>query len=70
MAKTIQFRAPIQENEARLVAGIADKGRRTQYELYAYAPITFGTTIGVCSSLTIMRRQRFYRTPLLRSGRT
>ena len=28
MAKTIQFRAPIQENEARLVAGIADKGRR------------------------------------------
>ena len=36
MAKTIQFRAPIQENEARLVAGIADKGRRTQYELYAY----------------------------------
>ena len=36
MSKTIQFRAPIQENEARLVAGIADKGRRTQYELYAY----------------------------------
>ena len=36
MAKTIQFRAPIQENEARLVAGMADKRRRTQYELYAY----------------------------------
>ena len=36
MAKTIQFRVPIQENEARLVAGMADKRRRTQYELYAY----------------------------------
>lgn len=36
MAKTIQFRSPIQENEARLVAGMADKRRRTQYELYAY----------------------------------
>lgn len=36
MAKTIQFRTPIQENEARLVAGMADKRRRTQYELYAY----------------------------------
>lgn len=36
MAKTIQFRAPIQKNEARLVAGMADKRRRTQYELYAY----------------------------------
>ena len=36
MAKTIQFRAPIQENEARLVAGMADIRRRTQYELYAY----------------------------------
>ena len=36
MAKTIQFRFPIQENEARLVAGMADKRRRTQYELYAY----------------------------------
>lgn len=36
MAKTIQFRAPIQENEARLVAGMADKRQRTQYELYTY----------------------------------
>ena len=36
MAKTIQFRVPIQENEARLVAGMADKRRHTQYELYAY----------------------------------
>lgn len=36
MAKTIQFRAPIQENEARLVAGVADKRRRTEGELYAY----------------------------------
>lgn len=36
MAKTIQFRAPIQKNEARLVAGMADERRRTQYELYAY----------------------------------
>lgn len=36
MAKTIQFRAPIQEKEARLVAGMADRRRRTQYELYAY----------------------------------
>ena len=36
MAKTIQFRVPIQENEARLVAGMSDKRRRTQYELYAY----------------------------------
>ena len=36
MAKTIRFREPIQEKEARLVAGMADKRRRTQYELYAY----------------------------------
>ena len=36
MAKTILFRTPRQENEARLVAGMADKRRRTQYELYAY----------------------------------
>ena len=36
MAKTIQFRPPIQENEARLVAGMADKDRRIQYDLYAY----------------------------------
>lgn len=36
MAKTIQFRAHIKEKEARLVAGIADKRRCTQYELYAY----------------------------------
>lgn len=36
MAKTIQFRSPLQEKEARLVAGLADKRRRTQYELYAY----------------------------------
>ena len=36
MVKKILFRTPIQENEARLVAGMADKRRRTQYELYAY----------------------------------
>lgn len=36
MTKTIQFRAPIQENEARLVMGMADKRWYTQYELYAY----------------------------------
>lgn len=36
MAKTIQFRTPIREKEARLVAGMADERRRTQYELYAY----------------------------------
>ncbi len=36
MAKTIQIRALIQEKEAQLVAGMADKRRRTQYELYAY----------------------------------
>lgn len=36
MAKTIQFKTPIQEKEARLVAGMADKSQRMQYELYAY----------------------------------
>ena len=36
MVKKILFRTPIQENEARLVAGMADKRRRTQYELYEY----------------------------------
>lgn len=36
MVKTIRFRAPIQEKEARLVAGMADKRRSTQYELYTY----------------------------------
>lgn len=36
MAKIIKFRTPIQEKEARLVEGMADKGRQTQYELYTY----------------------------------
>lgn len=36
MAKTVQFRTPIQEKEACLVEGLANKNRRTQYELYAY----------------------------------
>ena len=36
MAKTIQFKTPIQEKEARLVAGMADNNRHTQYELFAY----------------------------------
>lgn len=36
MAKTIQFKTSIQEKEARLVAGMADKSQRMQYELYAY----------------------------------
>lgn len=36
MAKTIQFRTPLQKKEAYLVEGMADTKRRTQYELYAY----------------------------------
>ena len=36
MAKTILFRTRQQEEEARLVEGMADRRRRTQYELYAY----------------------------------
>lgn len=36
MAEIEQFQTPEQENEARLVEGMADKRRRTQYELYAY----------------------------------
>ena len=36
MAKIIQFRASIQEKEARLIAGVSDKIRRAQYELYKY----------------------------------
>ena len=36
MAKIIQFRTPIQEREARLVVGMAEKSRRTEGELYAY----------------------------------
>lgn len=36
MAKTIQFRTPLQKKEAHLVEGMADTKRRTQYELYAY----------------------------------
>ncbi|MGN0282449.1 MAG: RNA polymerase sigma factor [Prevotella sp.] len=36
MAKTIQMNIPLQDNEARLVEGMKDKGRNTQYELYAY----------------------------------
>ena len=36
MAKTIQFQTPIQENEARLVAGMAEKRRSIEYELYVY----------------------------------
>lgn len=36
MSKKIQFRTPKQENEARLVSGMADKELRIQYELYAY----------------------------------
>lgn len=36
MAKTIQFRTPLQKKEAYLVEGMVDTKRRTQYELYAY----------------------------------
>lgn len=36
MSKNIQFRTPKQENEARLVLGMADKDLSMQYELYAY----------------------------------
>ena len=36
MARIIQLRTSIQEKEARLVAGVADKSRRMQYELYEY----------------------------------
>lgn len=36
MAKTIQMRTPQQEKEARLVAGMYDKNRKIQSELYAY----------------------------------
>lgn len=36
MAKIIKFQTPIQEKEARLVAGMTEKKQRTQYELYAY----------------------------------
>ena len=36
MTKTIRLRTPLQEKEARLVEGMADGSRCTQYELYAY----------------------------------
>lgn len=36
MATTILFRTPLQEKEARIVTGMTDKRRCTQYELYAY----------------------------------
>ena len=36
MAKTIQMRTSQQEKEARLVAGMYDKNRKIQLELYAY----------------------------------
>lgn len=36
MSKNIQFRTSKQENEARLVSGMADKDLSMQYELYAY----------------------------------
>ena len=36
MAKTILMRTPQQEKEARLVAGMYDKNRKKQSELYAY----------------------------------
>ena len=36
MAKTIQMRLSQQEKEARLVAGMYDKNRKIQSELYAY----------------------------------
>lgn len=36
MSKNIQFRTPKQENEARLVLGMAEKDLSMQYELYAY----------------------------------
>lgn len=36
MAKTIRLRTLLQEKEARLVKGMADGSRSTQYKLYAY----------------------------------
>lgn len=44
MAKIIQFSTPQQQNEARLVAGMQDAGRRTQYELYDYCADYFWNT--------------------------
>lgn len=36
MAKIVRLSTAIQQKEARLVEGMADKRRQTQYELYAY----------------------------------
>lgn len=36
MAKLIPFRTPTQQKEARLVAGMANRERRAEYELYTY----------------------------------
>ena len=36
MAKTIQMRTSQQEKEARLVAGMYDKNKKIQSELYVY----------------------------------
>lgn len=36
MAQIVKMQESIREKEARLVEGMADKRRRTQYELYAY----------------------------------
>lgn len=36
MAKIVRLSSSIQQKEARLVEGMADKRRRTQYELYVY----------------------------------
>ena len=36
MAETITFRTELQEQEARMVAGMATLGQRTQFELYSY----------------------------------
>lgn len=36
MAKTIRFQTHSQEKEVRLIEGMTDGGRRTQYELYTY----------------------------------
>lgn len=61
MSRNIQFRTPKQENEARLVEGMADKNGVYNMSYTHTVQTISGTTTEVCSLLTRRWLQRFYK---------
>lgn len=70
MAKTIQMRTSQQKKEARLVAGMYDKNKKIQSELYAYCSRYFWANYRGVFSLMRKLLRRYSKTHSLRCGKT